>query len=98
MGLDGLQKMCESENIKTDMLINPNDVLEPINHVFNNFGDLGHFPYFSHVFSKKDLKIIFFLLFTTYIFLETWDKAWKELGGVFRIRGHLRSWEVVKGH
>ena len=46
-GISGIQKRCENENIKIDMLMNPNDVLEPINHVFD-------------AFSKMDLKIKFF--------------------------------------
>ena len=37
-GISGIKKMCENENIKIDMLMNPNDVLDPINHVFDDFG------------------------------------------------------------
>ena len=40
----------------------------------------------------------FFWLFSTYMFLESWDQACNESVGIFRIRGHLRPWEVIKGH
>ena len=39
----------------------------------------------------------FFWLFSTYMFLESWDQTGNESVGIFRIRGHLRSWEVIKG-
>ena len=38
-----------------------------------------------------------FWLFSNRIFLESWDQARNESPEIFRIRGQLRSWEVIKG-
>ena len=38
-----------------------------------------------------------FWLFSNTMFLESWDQTRNESVGIFRIRGHSRSWEVIKG-
>ena len=47
---------------------------------------------------ENGLEKWIFWLFSTYMFLESWDQACNESVGIFKIRGHLRPWEVIKGH
>ena len=64
--------------------------------ICNCFWAWGSFQPLEHVLENGPEKW-FFLLFSNYMFLESWDQAWNESVGIFRIRGYLRSWEVIKG-
>ena len=48
-------------------------------------------------FFKNGLKNQNFLILSYYMFLETWGRYLFRSTQLFRIRGHLRSLEVVKG-
>ena len=46
---------------------------------------------------ENGLEKWIFWLFSTYMFLESWDQTGNESVGIFRIQDHLRPWEVIKG-
>ena len=64
---------------------------------FGLFLDFGSFPVLFARFFKNGPEKWFFSLFSNYMFLESWDQTGNESFEIFRIRGHLRSWEVIKG-
>ena len=64
-------------------------------HSIGNFGFRPFRP--VEVVLENGFEKWFFWLFSYYMFLGSWDWARNGSFGIFRIRGHLSSWEVVKG-
>jgi hypothetical protein len=74
---------------------------EHVEHVEQNWSAWGNFGFRPfrpvEVVLENGFEKWFFLLFSNSMFLESWDWARNGSFGFFRIRGHLSSWEVVKG-